>query len=109
MRDERGPLPETHNTDGYSDTAGDHVKSVSEETGDDGRTIADMNVEGMPWYVPGDENRSKGHDKGMHTQMTDSELRMYRFAALKAGLLMILVFGGAFFLFLLFCDFVWFR
>ena len=25
---------------------------------DDGRTIADMNVEGMPWYVPGDENRA---------------------------------------------------
>ena len=34
---------------------------------DDGRTIADMNVEGMPWYVPGDENRA------LHRETVSSE------------------------------------
>ena len=73
---------------------------------DDGRTIADMNVDGMPWYVQGDENRTA--PGGRHEQMTDEEVRAYRFAALKAALLVALIFIGAFFLFLLFCDFIWF-
>lgn len=73
---------------------------------DDGRTVADMNVDGMPWYVPGDEDRTHG---GRHEQMTKEELRAYRWAALKAALLVAAVFGSAFFLFLLFCDFIWFR
>ncbi len=76
---------------------------------DEGRTIADMNVEGMPWYVPGDDDRSMGRDRSAHEQMTDEQLRTYRWAAVKAGLLVVLVFGLAFFLFLLFCDFIWFR
>ena len=28
--------------------------------GDDGRTIVNMNVEGMPWYVPKDEENASG-------------------------------------------------
>ena len=28
--------------------------------GDDGRTIVNMNVEGMPWYVPEDEGNASG-------------------------------------------------
>ena len=75
--------------------------------GDDGRTVADMNVDGLPWYVKGDENRTA--DGRQHEQMTDEELRAYRFAALKASLLVAVIFIGAFFIFLLFCDFIWFR
>ena len=80
---------------------------------DDGRTIADMNVEGMPWYVPGDENRAlhrENENSGYSpSPMSDEELKSYRWAAVKAGLFVALVFGGAFALFLAFCDFVWFR
>ena len=76
---------------------------------DDGRTIADMNVPGMPWYVEGDENREKGAYASSHEQMTDEELRTYRFAALKAGLIVALVFGLVFFLFIAFLDFIVFR
>ena len=75
---------------------------------DDGRTYADMNVEGMPWYVPGDENRSSRSGNAQE-KMSPREAAMYRRAALKAGLLLVLVYGGVFFLFLLFCDFIWFR
>ena len=80
-----------------------------QEIEDDGRTIADMNVDGMPWYVRGDEARGKGSDASEHDQMTDEEARMYRWAAIRAALLVVLVFGLAFFLFIAFCDFIWFR
>ena len=73
--------------------------------GDDGRTIVNMNVEGMPWYRRG-QNGSE--ESGSASSMTDEEVRMYRFAAVKAGLLIALVFGAVFFLFIAFCDFVWF-
>jgi len=76
---------------------------------DDGRTIADMNIDGMPWYVRGDEKRAKGADAGEHDQMTDEETRLYRWAALKAALMVVFVFGVVFFLFIAFCDFIWFR
>ena len=83
------------------------VNPANNDPEDDGRTIADMNVDGLPWYVKGDENRTA--DGRQHEQMTDEELRAYRFAALKASLLVAVIFIGAFFIFLLFCDFIWFR
>ena len=76
---------------------------------DDGRTIADMNVEGMPWYVAGDEDRTMGSGSESHEQLTEEQMRTYRWAAVKAGLLVALVFGGVFAAFLAFCDFIWFR
>ena len=41
--------------------------------------------------------------------MTDEEARAYKWAAVRAGLLIIAVFGLAFFLFIAFCDFIWFK
>ena len=80
---------------------------------DDGSTVADMNVEGMPWYVAGDkeraEARERAHAAGEPDQLTDEQMRIYRWAAIKAGLLIVLVFGGSFAAFLAFCDFIWFR
>ena len=82
-------------------------RPIEEE--DDGRTIVNMNVDGMPWYVRGDEQRKKGSDASSHDQMTDEELRLYKFAALKSALLIVLVFAVVFALFLAFCDFIWFK
>ena len=84
-------------------------KPKKEKYVDDGKTIVNMNVEGMPWYVKGDEDRAKGQDAADHDQLTKEQYKLYKHAALRAGLLLVLVFGGVFFLFLLFCDFVWFR
>jgi hypothetical protein len=72
---------------------------------DEGETIVNMNVEGMPWYL----RREESAPNAPHQQMTKEELRMYRWAALKAGLLIALIFGVIFALFIAFCDFVWFR
>ena len=90
---------------------------------DDGRTIVNMNVEGMPWYhrsvhqdsaLLSDAAGSSAEDGAdgrsmVHDEMTAEQMRMYRWAAVKAGLLAALVFGGVFALFIAFCDFIWFR
>lgn len=80
-----------------------------EDPEDDGRTIVNMNVEGMPWYVKGDEERGKSRASGVNETMTDEEARLYKRAALRSALLIALVFGVVFFLFIAFCDFVWFQ
>ena len=74
---------------------------------DDGRTIVNMNVEGMPWYVKKRDDADADGREG--TPMTKEEARRYTWAALKAGLLVVLVFAVVFGLFIAFCDFVWFR
>ena len=90
----------------FSDTM--EKKRKKEELEDDGRTIANMNVEGMPWYhrpsidAKADSNRPS-------EPMTPEEQRLYTWAAIKAGLLIVLVFAVVFGLFIAFCDFVWFR
>lgn len=101
-------------------------------------TVADMNIEGMPWnsrrpwqILPGDpgkRNRSKTMETRLNAgagencfreeagnpflkqeQMAPAERRMVIWLALKASLGVALVFGGAALVFLLFCVFVWFR
>ena len=85
--------------------------------GDDGRTIVEMNVPGMPWYVPREEaggpkaaaGEPEAPARPAREPMTREQIRLYRHAAVKAGLIIVLVFGAAFGLFIAFCDFVWFR
>ena len=89
-------------------------ESAEKGAADDNRTIADMNVEGMPWYMDGDKERAERRQaasagKYGPEELDREQMRMYTWGALKAALLVALVFGAAFFLFLLFCDFVWFR
>ena len=89
-------------------------KAKREEFEDDGRTIANMNVDGMPWYARGvrdplrDDPDSPASD-GEKPRMSRGERRGYIRAALAATLLIAGVFAVAYGLFLLFCTFVWFK
>ena len=74
--------------------------------GDDGKTIVDMNVDGMPWYLQR-RNASSGGDG--REKLSPEQMRAYRWAAVKAGLVVALIFGAVFGLFIAFCDYVWFR
>ena len=67
---------------------------------DDGRTIADMNVDGMPWYHRSMSDRQTAEHGGNPSPMTKEEQRMYTWAAIKAGLLIVLVFAVVFGLFI---------
>ena len=74
---------------------------------DDGRTIANMNVEGMPWYTPSPDDDIPRPETPEPLGREDR--RRYILGAVLAALATAAVFGLAIFLFLLFCDFVWFR
>ncbi len=85
---------------------------------DDGRQIADMNIEGMPWYDRERALREKTEGNSRQTVRTESgkspldELSrkerwvLYR-SVLAACLVIGLIFAGAAFLFILFCVYVW--
>ncbi len=78
-------------------------KNKKEEIEDDGRSFADMNVEGMPWYRP---KQNTDSDKGETPQLTESEYKSFLSGVLKAALLIAAIFGGVYFLFILFLDVV---
>lgn len=74
---------------------------------DDGRTIANMNVEGMPWYNPSKDiapNKS-AQDFG---DLTPQEKSAMMGGILAAALLVGAIFIGGAFLFILFCTQIWF-
>ena len=76
---------------------------------DDGKPVADMNVDGMPWTVRRRYRDEAPESSAEGEPLSPKQRRMYRFAALKAGLFVVLVYGLVFFLFIAFCDFIWFR
>lgn len=69
--------------------------------------VADMNVEGMPWYkertVIEEENQQP------KVEWSKRDMRRYIVASTLAGLAIAGIFVLGMLLFLLFCVFVWFR
>lgn len=76
-----------------------------EEFEDDGRTIADMNVDGMPWYLEKKEKQPEPEK----IELTREEGRAMMGGILKATLLVTLAFGVGLTVFILLCDLVFFR
>ena len=76
--------------------------------GDDGRTIANMNVDGMPWYSPAPK-KDDPRERGREELLSPRDRRRYILGALLAAIALAAIFGAAYFLFLLFCTKVWFR
>ena len=81
---------------------------------DDGRVIANMNVDGMPWSMSDVLSRRRKSDEKLRSSedfsdLSAKETREIVKGAVKAGL----VIAGAFLvaapLFILFCVHVWFR
>lgn len=82
-------------------------KEKKEKFVDDGRTIANMNVEGMPWYNPSkDIVKSKSAQE--FGDLTAKEKRAMMRGILGAALLVGAIFIGGAFLFILFCTKIWF-
>ena len=86
-------------------------KKIEEEyEEDDGATVADMNIDGMPWYIRRKYNKQAEQDNPNGSlNLSKEQMRIYKAGAVKAGLVIIGVFGMAYFLFILFCYFVWFK
>jgi hypothetical protein len=73
---------------------------------DDGRTIAPMDGEGMPWHVP---PRPRPPRDPNAEPLRGGALFRYMFSAVGAGLLVVLAFSAAGAAFILFCTQIWFR
>lgn len=80
---------------------------------DDGRVIANMNVEGMPWYngAPKADGLNALPDdvQSEPVELTRREKAALMRGVMGAALLVGLVFAVVFTLFILFCVFVWFK
>lgn len=77
---------------------------------DDGRVIANMNVEGMRWHdkqIRREKAKSSKH--GQAGQMTRSEARQYTWYSMLAALAIVGTFSATWILFVLFCTEIWFR
>ena len=61
---------------------------------DDGHTIADMNLDGMPWYDPSKKDRPAWEDK--RNPMSPEEKRATLVAVTAVSLLIAAVFGLVF-------------
>lgn len=75
-----------------------------QEIDDDNIVIADMNVEGMPWYKPGHREKVK-----VDSHYTVREWLYIYQGALKAALVVGVCASLFLILFTLFCVKVWFR
>jgi hypothetical protein len=74
---------------------------------DDGRVIAPMNVEGMPWYLKNVRQKNVNNERS-HPLSTKETISVTLYAIL-AGIAVALIIGLFGFLFILFCIHVWFR
>ena len=79
---------------------------------DDGRVIAPMNVDGMPWNRKGPVDPSKASKEKKDEEelsLTSAEKRAMMGGVFAAALLVAGIFVVAALLFILFCIFVWFK
>ena len=86
------------------------LRKIKQYDDDDGRTICNMDVDGMRFHdkrVRREQRQVKSTFHG--EQMTRSEARQYTWYAVLAGLLIATVFSVTWVLFILFCTQVWFR
>ena len=75
--------------------------------GDDGHTVAPMNVDGMPWYVAKSGPSAPGNQS--EEPLDRKSRRAMLGGVLGAALLVTAVFGLAYLLFILFCTNIWFK
>jgi len=76
---------------------------------DDGRVIANMNVDGMPWYQRSQRfDRHRREEASDFSDLTKGETWEIIKGSMKASLLIAGVFILAMLVFILFCLYVWF-
>lgn len=96
-------------------------KDPTEDSLDRETQIADMNVEGMPWYAGDNSPRtlrarkkelkaSGNNQSDTNSPPLSNKESMHLIAnAIVAAMVVALIFIGAAFLFILFCEYVWLR
>lgn len=84
------------------------MKKRREYDDDDGRQIADMNVDGMPWYVRKSSSSSSSDSQSDEpVELTREERRSLYGGVLKAVLLVAAAFIGVYFLVVFLLTRIW--
>ena len=79
---------------------------------DDGRVIANMNIDGMPRSTirrTAFDEFGKGNEKKEKVKLSKRERRSIMLGVISSYLLFVVVVFGAFALFILFCINIWFK
>ncbi|MDL2302544.1 hypothetical protein LJC58_09350 [Lachnospiraceae bacterium OttesenSCG-928-D06] len=88
------------------------MKKKKDEFVDDGRVVANMNVEGMAWHNPRvdsvPESRQKMPNVKERVELSAAESRAVMRGTLGAALLAGFCFLGGIALFIFFCTHIWF-
>lgn len=82
------------------------MKKRKEYDDDDGRTIANMNIDGMPWYDRRTE-ALKDENGGELPELTRKEKFGFYAGVLKAAMLVVLAFAGVYFLLIFILTKLW--
>ncbi len=81
------------------------IKKRTDKFIDDGHTICDMNIEGMPWYIK-NERPKETEEK---ISLTKAEERAFMGGIMKATFLIVSAFAVSGFLFILFATNIWLK
>lgn len=84
------------------------IKKQTEEI-DDGRVIAPMNVDGMPWHNADKQDAVEKSPQFSADELSPEGKRAFAWGVFKAVLLILLCFVGVYTLFILFCTNIWFK
>ena len=74
---------------------------------DDGKVIANMNVEGMPWYVDRGSGESRPESDSEPIPLTKEERRAYMRGTMSAAFLVTGIFALVFAAVIIFLVFAW--
>lgn len=85
------------------------AKSKKTYDDDDGRVIASMNVDGMPWYARNLNQTTTEKPDNDFSDLSKGEIWEIIKGTTKAALAVTAVFLLVFLVFIAFCVFVWFR
>lgn len=80
------------------------MKEQKQQIMDDQRTIADMNIEGMPWYIKRINNHGKQEEELVFTK---KERKAIFLGVMSAIIPILLVYGGIFFILCLLMYLTW--
>ena len=82
------------------------MKTKCEYKDDDGRVVAKMNIDGMPWYTGAPKTEES---KQPLEPLSKRETFKLILNSMLSALMVALIFGAVALAFILFCVFVWFK
>lgn len=85
------------------------MKKRKQYDDDDGRVIVPMDIDGMPGFINRPKRTEEDGPQKEKIKLTKEEGRAVTGGVLKAAFTILIIYAVVFALFILFCQFVWFK